>query len=171
MRVRLIVGVLLVLPVVSMFPGCDDFADQNMRNKEIVLGAVDAINNQQFEEFERFFATDLKRHCQATPDVQINSLAEMIEFVKKWLTEFPDAKMETESVIAEGDLVAWYGRFVGTNENPIGTIPATGKRVDSETFSFFRIEEGKIAEMWVTWDNVAILTQLGLFPPAASEEP
>jgi hypothetical protein len=27
--------------------------------------------------------------------------------------------------------------------------------------AFFRIENDKVAEMWVTWDNVAGLTQLG----------
>ena len=32
----------------------------------------------------------------------------------------------------------------------------------------FRIEDDKIAEIWVTWDNVAGLTQLGLLPPPPS---
>jgi hypothetical protein len=31
--------------------------------------------------------------------------------------------------------------------------------------SIFRIEAGQIAELWVEWDNVAMLKQLGLFPP------
>jgi hypothetical protein len=34
---------------------------------------------------------------------------------------------------------------------------------------FFRLQDGKIAEMWVTWDNVAILKQLGLFPSPAPD--
>ncbi len=29
----------------------------------------------------------------------------------------------------------------------------------------FRLEDGKIAEMWVTWDNLSALMQLGHFPP------
>lgn len=29
-----------------------------------------------------------------------------------------------------------------------------------------RIEEGKIAEIWVEWDNLNALTQLGHFPPS-----
>jgi hypothetical protein len=33
----------------------------------------------------------------------------------------------------------------------------------------FRIEAGNIAELWVTWDNLAGLVQLGLFPPPESE--
>jgi hypothetical protein len=33
-----------------------------------------------------------------------------------------------------------------------------------------RIEDGKIAETWVTWDNLVGLTQLGLWPPSELEE-
>jgi hypothetical protein len=33
-----------------------------------------------------------------------------------------------------------------------------------------RIAEGKIVETWVTWDNLAALSQLGLFP-AGDEAP
>jgi hypothetical protein len=35
--------------------------------------------------------------------------------------------------------------------------------------SILRLEGGKIVEMWVEWDNLNILTQLGHFPPARSE--
>lgn len=33
-----------------------------------------------------------------------------------------------------------------------------------------RFEDGKIAEWWVTWDNLAGLTQLGHFPPPCMTE-
>ncbi len=41
--------------------------------------------------------------------------------------------------------------------------------MEVEFFAILRLEEGKIAEMWVTWDNLAGLSQLGHMPvPAAS---
>ena len=33
-----------------------------------------------------------------------------------------------------------------------------------------RRSEGKIAELWVEWDNLAFLKQLGHFPPPAMSE-
>jgi ketosteroid isomerase-like protein len=42
--------------------------------------------------------------------------------------------------------------------------------VDGPFIAFFRIDSGKIAELWVEWDNVAMLTQLGLSPPIPSED-
>jgi predicted ester cyclase len=38
-----------------------------------------------------------------------------------------------------------------------------------EFAAFLRVEDGRIAEMWVTWDNMAALTQLGHLPPAPSQ--
>lgn len=68
----------------------------------------------------------------------------------------------------EGDRVAFYGKFKGTQEGPMGPFPATGKQLESEMAGMFRIHDGKIAELWITWDNVAGLVQLGHFPPPAS---
>ena len=47
----------------------------------------------------------------------------------------------------------------------MGPYSASGKKVDVRFLGILRFEEGKIAEMWVEWDNLNILTQLGHFPP------
>ena len=52
----------------------------------------------------------------------------------------------------------------------MGPFPATGKKVDLKYLGILRFEDGKIAEMWVEWDNMAILTQLGHFPPEKKAE-
>lgn len=68
-------------------------------------------------------------------------------------------------MIAEGDLVAFYATYTGTQTGQMGPFPPTGKEMSVDCFGYHRIENGKIAETWVTWDNLAGLTQLGLFPP------
>ncbi|MDP6609674.1 MAG: hypothetical protein QF463_11460 [Vicinamibacterales bacterium] len=45
-------------------------------------------------------------------------------------------------------------------------ILATDRQASAEMAGMFRIAGGRIAELWVTWDNVAFLTQLGHFLPA-----
>ncbi|UCD64447.1 MAG: ester cyclase [Candidatus Zixiibacteriota bacterium] len=162
----IIAGVLLLL-IVS---GCSHEARTTLRNKSIVLEGLKALDNQEYDRLDKFFAEDFTRHCQATPDVEVNSLDEMIEFVKTWYEAFPDMKAKYHEIIAEGDLVAVYATFVGTHEAPMGDIPATGKTMDSETFAIFRVENGKIVESWVTWDNLAVMKQLGLMPPEPAED-
>ena len=150
--------------------GCKDDDDQAERNKAIVLASLDAMNNHQWDALDQYIASDYHRYSQATPDVEINSLDDMKRLVKEWYTSFPDAQMEIRLVAAEDDLVAVWVTFAGTHKAPMGPFPATGKRMESETFGFFRLEQGKIKESWVTWDNVAVLTQLGLFPPPAAPD-
>jgi len=41
-------------------------------------------------------------------------------------------------------------------------IPPTGKRVQVDAMSLLRLEGGKIAENWTTWDTLGILQQLGI---------
>ena len=64
-----------------------------------------------------------------------------------------------------GDCVAGYFTYSGTQEGAMDPFPATGKKADLKYLGILRIEDGKIAEMWVEWDNLAMLTQLSHFPP------
>lgn len=68
-------------------------------------------------------------------------------------------------IIAEGDKLAVYMTYTGTQKGPFGPFPATGKRVTPPFLGILRFEAGKIAEMWVEWDNLDMLKQLGLFSP------
>lgn len=161
----LVIAVLLVI----MAAGCSQETRTALKNKAVVTQALKAMDDREYDRFGEFFAQDVKRHSQATPDVEVNSLDEMIAFARMWYEAFPDMKAETHLIVAEGDLVAVWGTYVGTHQGPMGDIPATGKRMESETFGFFRVEDGKIAEFWVTWDNLAAMKQLGLMPPEAEK--
>jgi len=164
-----LVIILAALFILGALVGCNSEADMESRNKAIVAQAFDAINRQDYEALGQYFAQDYNRDCQASPEAKVESLDDMVGFLKEWYLAFPDATVETHMMAAEGDLVAAYITFAGTHEAPMGDIPPTGKRMESETFGFHRLKDGKIVETWVTWDNVAILKQLGLFPPPASD--
>jgi predicted ester cyclase len=134
-------------------------------NKDIARQMVDAVNNRDYEIMDELFVPNFVRHCQATPDINIQSLEEMKEFLKGDLKVFPDSHIDIEMLIAEGDLVAGLFTFAATQEGTMGPFPATGKKVDLKYLGILRFEDSKIAEMWVEWDNLSMLTQLGHFPP------
>ncbi|MCP4581226.1 MAG: ester cyclase [candidate division Zixibacteria bacterium] len=158
----------LIIVLVIAIMSCCPVDDTAARNKAVALKAFEVLNNGDYDALDELVASNYKRHCQATPDIAIESLEQFKEFVKSWEDAFPDMKAELHHIIAEGDMVAAYLTYTGTNSGAMGNIPATGKLMDSKTFVLHRFENGKIAESWVTWDNVAILNQLGLFPPAAA---
>jgi len=162
--------ILVTLFILGALLSCNSQADMETNNKAIVTQAFKAIDRQDYEVLSQYFAQDYHRYCQASPEAKVESLDDMVGFLKEWYQAFPDATVETHMIAAEGDLVAVYITFAGTHQAPMGDIPATGKRMESETFGFHRLKDGKIVETWVTWDNVAILKQLGLFPPPAPEQ-
>jgi len=165
------VCILIGLLIVGALSGCNSTADMESRNKAIVTQAFDAINRQDYDALDQYFAQDYHRYCQASPEAKVECLDDMVGFLKEWYQAFPDATVEIHMMAADGDLVAVYITFAGTHQTPMGDIPATGKRMESETFGFHRLKDGKIVETWVTWDNVAILEQLGLFPlPEADQD-
>ena len=67
-------------------------------------------------------------------------------------------------LVGEGDFVAWRSTGTGTQQGPMGPFPATGRRMSITIIGMHRFENGKIAETWTSWDNVAALGQLGLLP-------
>ena len=138
---------------------------QSDKNKEIATQMINAINDRNYDMLDEVISPGIVRHCQATPNLNIRSLDEFKEFLKVDLKTFPDSHITTEILIAEGDMVAGYFTYSGTQDGAMGPFPPTNKKADLKYLGILRIEDGKIAEMWVEWDNLAMLTQLGHFPP------
>lgn len=138
-------------------------------NKQIVRAFSDAGNRNDVEAFDTLLAPDFVRHCEATPEIAVASREDFKQFYVDTAKTFPDQQMTLDVLVAEGDRVAFWGKFSGTQEGAMGPFPPTGKRLESQIGGMFRIEAGMIAELWVTWDNLAGLVQLGHFPPPESE--
>jgi steroid delta-isomerase-like uncharacterized protein len=86
-----------------------------------------------------------------------------------WREAFPDLNITVDKQVAEQDLVAvrWTGR--GTNTGTGNGIPATGRAVQINGTTLFRIDDGRIAEEWTCANSLGLMRQLGLLPaPAAA---
>ena len=134
-------------------------------NKELVRQFAAAINAADWDALDSLVTEDFRRHSQATPDVQVNSRAEFRQLQESFLASMPDQHIPIDMLVAEDDKVAAYATYAGTLTGPMGAFPPTGKSAESKFISIFRIENGRIAEIWVEWDNLAMLALLGLFPP------
>lgn len=113
--------------------------------------------------FTDALAPDYVRHSQAMPSElqEIRGRETMHEWLLSNLVPFPDYREEIEWLVGEGDFVAWRSRGTGTQSGPLGPFPPTGKRVDVVIIGMHRFAEGSVAETWTSWDNLAVLTQLG----------
>ncbi len=137
--------ILLVLTIVLV----PSVTAQPDKNKDIATQMINAINERDYDLLDEIIAPNLVRHCQATPNLNIRSLNEFKEFLKEDLKTFPDSHITTEMLIAEGDLVAGYHTYSGTQKGAMGPFPTTNNKADLKFLGIFRIMDRKIAEMWV----------------------
>jgi predicted ester cyclase len=127
-------------------------------NTALFEAFAEAELTRDYDRFDELFADDFVRHSSATPDVQVESREAFKAFLQATAEEFPDYTNTAQMIVAEGDLVALY-------TNMSGTFAPTGQEVEFPHIDFFRIEGGKIAELWVEWDNLSLMTQMGVLPP------
>lgn len=118
---------------------------------------------------EGFFAT-YTEDCEVTaPGFTGKGRQGLQEFWSLWMGAFPDNQVIVRLLVADGDNVAEESRFEGTNTGPLqapdGTeIPATGKQVSEPFSGISTIRGDKIASTRLYFDQVDLLTQLGLMP-------
>jgi steroid delta-isomerase-like uncharacterized protein len=131
---------------------------------------LEVVNTRDLDRLETLVTEDFVRHSQATPGVVIDSRGDFRTFLEADFATVPDSRVECPMMTGEGDLLAVWCEYTGTQEGAWGPFPPSGERVDLDFAAFLRFEAGKIAEMWVIWDNLTALTQLGHFPFAARED-
>jgi predicted ester cyclase len=123
------------------------------RNKAVVSAFVEAVNAQDWRQIDELVAPGFVRHSCAAPGVQ--SRDDLKLFLRAEYEAFPDAHETLEDSLAEGSRVAARHRFRGTQKGPMGPYPPTELKMEADYIAIYRMEEGKIVEAWVEWDNLA----------------
>ncbi|MFE3845346.1 ester cyclase [Thermoplasmatota archaeon] len=89
-----------------------------------------------------------------------------ISGISNWLNSqwksFPDLKITDSFTISEGDIVAVHWTAQGTSKDNFFMLPPSGKKVQYTGNSMYRIEEGKIAEIWDARNTLGIMKQINL---------
>lgn len=85
-----------------------------------------------------------------------------------WNDAFPDNRLEVVSIHADDRGGAQEGRFIGTHNGtlraPAGEIPATGRTVDAGFCGVYEFDQGKVVSFHLYFDQMDMMTQLGLTP-------
>ena len=93
---------------------------------------------------------------------------EVLGFLGVFWDAFPDGRLETSRLLAEGSVVAAEGRFIGTHtgvmRTPEGDVAATGRHVDFRWMSSYEVRGDELSSEHLYFDQVELLGQLGLMP-------
>lgn len=139
------------------------------RNMQIVRQSHKDLAAGDLEAFKSAISPNYTRHCQAMPPglQELHGTEVFFTFIEDFIQAAPGYTDALSNMIADGDTVAYISTMTGTQTGPMGGFPATGKTFTLVNIIMQRLDKGKIVETWVSWDNVAFLSQLGLMPGPA----
>jgi predicted ester cyclase len=87
-------------------------------------------------------------------------LDEAVSQGKEWRSAFPDLVVRADQVTGNGDIVDVHWTAHGTNKGHGMGLPGRGKPAKTQGTSKFRFIEGKIAEIWVEWNENDVRRQV-----------
>ena len=139
-------------------------------NKDIVHRFVrDLWNAENPDAFDELVATDFISHNSTFGEEGLDRDG-LKQMIKDFQTALSGFKLNIEDMIAEGDKVSIRGVQRGTHASEIAGIPATGKEITVTWLVILRIEDSKVVERWVNWDELGFMKQLGAIPPTGESE-
>jgi steroid delta-isomerase-like uncharacterized protein len=130
------------------------------QNKALAHRSWESVDNP--DSLDEVYAPDVVWHM---PDQEVRGIEEARRLIAMFKTAFPDMSPTVEDVVAEGDEVVTRVTLRGTHQGEVEEFgPPTGRRVEVQGITIHRLEGGKIAEEWNSYDNLSLLQQLGLAP-------
>ncbi len=136
-------------------------------NKALVRRFLDEVyNNARREVIDELFADDYVDHTAATEQQPGAAGARQIYDVFR--TAFPDMRVETHDMVAEGDLVTYRSTLTGTSQGPLMGAAPTGKPVAIASMVFLRVRNGRFVERWEQMDLLGLMLQLGIVAESGS---
>jgi C-1 hydroxylase len=133
--------------------------EQEERNKQTVLSAIKAFNDQDLDAYWSYHTEDTTSHEVYFPKPLTKE--EMSKFVPELWHAYPDWHIDTKSIIAEGDMVAVENVMTATFERDHGDVKATGRSFTVREGVFFQMKDGKIQHVRVYLDRRSQEEQLG----------
>ena len=136
-----------------------------MKGTELAHAGIDAFNSGDRVAMRKLYAPGA---TILNPDSPIPmTVDEMVNGFDASLVAFPDAKISLDSMLAEGDNVAFEMTWTGTHQGPLempdgSELPATGLTVSFPVAVMLETADGLISRERQYYDNLGILDQLGV---------
>lgn len=142
----------------------DQTRAHNAELGRIVLEEV--LGRGRIAENEHIYHPEFAAYSTRGDGARIASRAEDRAATEGWRRAAPDLRVDAVQIVADCQLVAVRFRARGSNTGSGNGLPATGRSLDVQGITFFRIRDGQIAEEWTVFDQYGMLEQLGMLPAA-----
>ncbi|MGW8249365.1 MAG: ester cyclase [Anaerolineales bacterium] len=123
-----------------------------------------AFNQGDLDVVDDLVAADVTAHFESW-GIPASRLG-FKQMIANLRSAFPDLHCTVEDEIIQGDKFAARWMMSGSHQGSFfGNLP-TRRRIEVQGFIFTCIVEGKIGENWILIDQMGLLQQLGVVPPA-----
>ncbi len=122
----------------------------NTHNLDLLMEAVDSLEEYRDVTLAQPIGKeDFRKHAEG------------------FLVAMPDVNFSLDEVTItpDGKKIFWRWTWTGTFTGPLGETPPTGNKVEKLTgIDLLYLEDGKIKKVNIYWDQLNLLTQMGLMP-------
>jgi steroid delta-isomerase-like uncharacterized protein len=133
----------------------------SQQNKALIHRFYEEVwNNGNLDAADDIFAADYVRH-DLRPGNALPGPKGQKRIAADFRAAFPDLRMTVDLMLAEDDLVTARWTTEGTNTGPWAGVPPTGKYVKFSGVNIFRVENGRVVELWNHRDDLGVMQQLG----------
>jgi steroid delta-isomerase-like uncharacterized protein len=77
---------------------------------------------------------------------------------------FPDLVEDLQAIVVSGDTVATRWLLTGSLKQEFMGLPASGQSIRVEGMNFYRLEDGRVTDIWTQFDGVSMMQQLSAIP-------
>jgi steroid delta-isomerase-like uncharacterized protein len=154
--------------LVIMAAGCSP-ADPAASLQPLVDRYVHAWNSGDFAGLEEVVAGDFE--FRMSPQFEaVRGIDSLKAEIVRWRAAYPDFTITIDELVYAPDAVTVRWTISATNSGP-GPSPPTGKRVVVPGMSLLHVDDGKLIDEWVSGNDLAWATQMGLvLRPAENAE-
>jgi predicted ester cyclase len=146
-------------------------ASTQIEARAVVERGMKAFNAHDLEAVARDAAPDIE--ATAPGDIKLKGPQAVKEYNQRFITAFPNARVEAKNIFAQGATVIVEGIFTGTHDGtlktPMGDVPATGRKVRGEFVQIFEVDRGLVKRNSLLFDQVQLMTQIGMAPAPSSQ--
>ena len=125
-------------------------------DRDPVERATERFNAHDLDGFAELLADDVT--CCAPGGVQETGKAACVALHRRWLADFPDARVEVRARHTIDDVVVEEGTFRGRHDG----VARTGRSVSLDFVRVVRVRDGKHVSLHLSFDRLLMLEQLGL---------
>jgi steroid delta-isomerase-like uncharacterized protein len=138
-------------------------------NVETHRAGHEAFNQRDFEAMTKHYADSIgwTDHSQGWTFTTRQEFKD--DFLLGWIQTSSDIRITDPHYIDAGQTVVCTFNVVGTHDGPLGPFPATGKQFALPLCEMWHFDSsGQVVGGDLYYDQVSLLTQLGLMPETSS---